>query len=152
MREIKFRVWDKKSKKMRVVSCLVFDTQSHLDKPNGIRLINLWGQPFNPSEEDNPHVLIQRLPKEVELMQYTGLKDKNGLEIYYDCQIFTIDGYSGKYILTKDDFDIPIVSNPNDVLKSISLENVIFGKNRTPKTSFEVIGNIYEHPHLLESK
>ena len=54
MREIKFRAWDKRTNEMIV----------------GNRLLNCYGE----------HLFLN--PKEIVPMQYTGLKDKNGKEIY----------------------------------------------------------------------
>lgn len=80
----------------------------------------------------------------------TILKDKNAKEIYFDCSIFKIEGYSGFYMLTKDDFGIPMMFDGKDVVNSISLETLIFSKNIYPK-DFEVIGNKFENPELLET-
>jgi hypothetical protein len=79
------------------------------------------------------------------IMQYTGLKDKNGMEIYegdilqlnkYDRvwiqfrngKFTTMNVFKGKYI-ARSDYD------------SNDLDRVLFGI---------VIGNIYENPELLE--
>lgn len=61
-REIKFRVWDKKSKKL------------HYD---------ITGFEFGVKEMTGVFIDGDFYNKEnIELMQYTGLKDKNGVEIY----------------------------------------------------------------------
>ena len=63
MREIKFRAWDKQTKKMWMSKCYLL-----IDIANG--------RPFNTVED-------MYMPKDrYILMQYTGLKDKNGKEIY----------------------------------------------------------------------
>ena len=137
MREIKFRAWDKKSKKMRVVYCIVYDTNSQFSKEPKIKLVNLWGRIF-PAYDDgecNAERLIQRKPKHVELMQYTGLKDKkNGVEIY-EGDIVKASSY-----LRKGTFEV-IFQNG-----CFSCGNFIISNYRH---DIEVIGNKYEHPHLL---
>jgi uncharacterized phage protein (TIGR01671 family) len=67
MREIKFRAWDKNGKKYFSECCWLSFC------PNGIRF--MWID----NETDN--MMVTDL-KDYELMQYTGLKDKNGKEIW----------------------------------------------------------------------
>jgi len=64
MREIKFRVWDKDNQKM----------WDRID----LNFCMKYGQIYI----DNDYIKELGISKNVELMQYTGLKDKNGKEIY----------------------------------------------------------------------
>lgn len=73
------------------------------------------------------------------LMQFTGLKDKNGIEIY-EGDIVVIYNYN-KY--SKKEY----IKTPREVKMLFS--NVFCGFNLGKTAKYEVIGNIYENPDLL---
>lgn len=73
MREIKFRVWDKVSRKMLVAG------DSNLPD------LTCNGCPVEPHTRKN-------FSMEMDLMQYTGLKDKNGLTEVYEGDIIDENG------------------------------------------------------------
>ena len=132
MREIKFRAWDMRVKKMYF---------GGMDKFNSIA-------PFVNALENYP------------LMQYTGLKDKNGKEIYEgDIVIADDDGqeFPEKYDEDKDEY-IPCgkyevywaeamwwLRSPAEP-HGLQMEYNPF----TDDADFEVIGNIYENPELVK--
>ena len=126
-REIKFRVWDVENKEMLEVQELDFEPTFY-----GGRIAI---RPDQYSDYFDTEDMI--------LMQYTGLHDKNGKEIYGE-DIVRIDYLS--YIVTgvvtystKD--AMYILTNTN----SIADENEPLGDYK----NLEVIGNTYDNPELL---
>ena len=117
MREIKFRAWDDFKKKM-----ITEDVSSYCSfKDNGV--VNC----FNPLGNNI-------------IMQYTGLKDKNGKEIY-EGDIVNGGIYDGSYCYGKIVF-----KNACFYAESIGRFNEGISEHWQ---HFEVIGNIYENPDLL---
>lgn len=135
IREIKFRVFDKRIKKWKGEEC-----------PNGKMIYKSINSLI---AELNPHC------DEQAVMQYTGLKDKNEKEIYegdiiksesarniacveWGLKILDL-GRRGR-IIDRYEFNGWLVNNHKLNIKDLLDSSFCNG---------EVIGNIYEHPELL---
>lgn len=133
-REIKFRAWHKTEKRMDLVSFWDFVVGG----------LGFTGEETLSEEalEAQEEVPIRRaLTDECELMQFTGLRDKNGQDIY-------------EGDITKDSTGGCLIGW-NDQLASFCLRrngwafDHFFGEAVDP-SDVEVIGNIYENPELLK--
>ena len=128
MREIKFRAWLKEERKMVNVETLFI----------GINRL-CFG---NSKTED----LFFRDFEEVELMQYTGLKDKSGKEIYEGDIVLVKPGGVSTWYKTVVEF-----KEGAFIASLIDGEDYIYIFNRGfDSNDFEIIGNIYENKNLLE--
>ena len=126
MREIKFRAWDKENKRM--VSELV-----SYALPNAT--ITFDGLVYHRNEFN--------IQSQYELMQYTGLKDKNGKEIYESDYLG--DGDEIYYQVVWDERDFVLgwrLKSVNGDGLNYTFEEVMDPEKRT------VIGNIYQNPEL----
>ena len=83
----------------------------------------------------------------VELMQYTGLKDKNGTEIYEGDIVKTVFGNPHWEEKVKEEIDVVIFCRGEFKTKLFELNLSGFGRFIN---TYEVIGNEYENPELLE--
>ena len=121
MREIKFRAWDKENKKMMKVSSLHLENKEISVKENG----------------------TFHLFRMQDLMQYTGLKDKNDKEIYEGDILFFRDE-NMKYIVVWQDAAF--------IIKSIEIRKYSEKMCWLDDTEIccEIIGNVYENKNLLE--
>lgn len=120
MREIKFRVWDVENK--------IF--------LNPIDCTQLVIRPLSGKVTDGATT------PNVELSQYTGLKDKYGVEIYEGDILF--HPLQGKR---------KVFYPYSETVASYGLRNVDNGMGSTLQDAhrvWEIIGNIYENPELLE--
>jgi uncharacterized phage protein (TIGR01671 family) len=91
------------------------------------------------------------------VMQYTGLKDKNGKDMYegdiiqYDDKISVIRYSCAEYIC--DYYQKSDIEGINGFLKGYESLNKIIkveGNYSFPIKNIEIIGNIYENPELLK--
>lgn len=138
-REIKFRVWDKYEKQMYPISSIDYNIFSQ-----EIRIIAVGHKNGMCTAYNKNHNSEKCDITALELMQYTGLHDKNGKEIYEGDIIewTTLSGkkyrfsveYSNKYAQY-------IITNTGDVENEAEplgdYENI------------EVIGNVFENGDIL---
>jgi len=105
MREIRFRAWDKVSRRMRCVNILRFDTDN---------IVQLWAEESDEIDYENSDIdnkgWYERYDKEVVLMQYTGLKDRSGLKEVFEGDILDKEGVikGNIYEMDKKETDIII--------------------------------------------
>jgi uncharacterized phage protein (TIGR01671 family) len=145
---IKFRVWNKKNKRWLTAD----DSGTHccsnwaLDIFTGkiIDYVNCNGE-YTPTEEPNHYFdgLTHINESPLVIQQYTGLKDKNAVDIYEgDIVKATSDQYVNENFVGKVIFDEGCFLtwiNKNDI-------RGIWGED-----DIEVIGNIFETPKLLKA-
>ena len=124
MREIKFRAWVKEKKAIFEVILIDYVTKkvTYIVERIG-HLLNIRHDKFN----------------DVELMQYTGLKDKNRKEIY-EGDIFHIGSKKILYVVEWIDCG----------LKGRQIKNKSWIGLDYWKDDIEVIGNIYENPEVIK--
>ena len=119
MREIKFRAWDKRQK-------IMFGCWSLTDL----------------CEQDGFH------HTDLEFMQYTGLKDKNGVEIYEKDVVSYSEHYIGDHRYSAGrgvvEFDNgSFFINESEFSPELCREEI-------ENEHIEIIGNIYENPELVD--
>lgn len=122
----KFRAWHKTWKEMGKISWILF----HDDGKADTVLFN--GRDFN----------FKLKIDEIELMQSTGLKDKNGKEIFERNILF---GHAGEDFLEIVEFDI---EEGKWIRRDIWYNSKL---DLSENNEFmEILGNIYENSELLE--
>lgn len=132
-RTIKFRAWNKKHEVMtdRSFDFTAFDGNCFCD----------WGSiPLKPEEAHNLWYL-----EDMEIMQYTGITDKNGQEIY-EGDILHMEG---SYLNRE------IYKNVEVVWRERGCWNIgapwgYDGESPLKMYECEVIGNKFENPNLLD--
>lgn len=138
MREIKFRGWHVSKKIMFSAEQMASDQLALL--PTG-EFINVHGGSKLLSK-------IYPVDKFIPL-QYTGLKDKNGKEIY-EGDMVKYCGWIDWLKNTSRKWRVKEVVRDNIVVGFTLGKNQAFTMGESPKYGYEVIGNIYENPELLD--
>lgn len=144
MREIKFRLWDSKN------NCWYEPTfEAYRGKVEEVMISPRGRLTMRTMTELVDESLF---PDRFELMQYTGLHDKNGREVYEgDIVKYTSwhDGnpcetFSGEIVycdyLNIASFCISLNTKTGDDLAGL------------PAMGVEILGNIYENPELMEAR
>ncbi|EES48643.1 hypothetical protein FC839_18145 [Clostridium botulinum] len=140
-REIKFRAWDKFRLKMYSVSSLVQDAN----------LFSVGGVGPHIISKDGNLVLLS----EIELMQYTGLKDKNGIEIYEGDIYKNCEGLIMTVIWKNNSSGFVFEYKFKRIYQGeiyIDTNYIRLGDTSSKRWGGEVIGNIYENPNLLKEE
>ncbi|EJV42126.1 hypothetical protein IEK_05792 [Bacillus toyonensis] len=135
MREIKFRAWDEVEDKMIPFNKLWLEME---DGYGGVR------------EFDSSTGKYEECTSEFVLMQYTGIKDKNGKEIY-EGDVLDLSLDENSVIRCEIVYESPSFCrkwhNKNTIrLRQREIEPMAWNTH----ILYEIIGNIYENPELLK--
>ena len=126
MKELKIKAWLKKEKKMVSIIGIDFNYEYIRYSDDG----NLFKDDYKIAEF-----------KDIELLQFTGAKDKAGQEVYEADVIKFNDGIDDIYgLISYDD---------EDAVYCVSYENVT-EHLLNMAGNFEIVGNIFENPNLHE--
>lgn len=143
MREIKFRAWDKCFQEILEVSQLWIDPKSHM-----------WGAGILDKRNDFHKM------EDIVLMQYAGLKDRIGKEIY-EGDIIEQEAYNGEpYNLVGvveyqgTGFCLRCIKSNREYFSGIyySFAHILispYSKDDMKLRKGLIVGNIFENPELL---
>ena len=137
MRDIKFRAWDKQTKRLFQVQTLQFYGANNTVDACWTNGVDFDGEStLGEPELNNLHNL--------ELMQYTGLKDKKGVEIFEGDVLF--HPLQGRR---------KVFYPYSERVASYGLRDIDSGFGSTLQDShavWEVIGNVWEDGDLIDSE
>lgn len=126
MREIKFRAWDKIDNWLGKVTSIDFDEETVFIETRTV--------------DDENYFKFD----DIEIMQCTGLKDKNGKEIF-EGDIVEYGLLTGKILFDSGAFQFEILKSEQSHL--IGERDCLIDLS---EDGFEIIGSIYENAELLE--
>lgn len=127
MRIIKFRAWDKDDKIMY-----------YQDRPVQVEFL-FWGRESFYAKVASEHEEYADNSKLV-LMQFTGLRDKTGIEIYEGDILYNPHDSAGYYLVVWDNQGERFTLGYNDKYPL---------KHYRPDQWWEVVGNIHENPEII---
>jgi uncharacterized phage protein (TIGR01671 family) len=130
MREIKFRAWDTAKNYFDFDPLICGGKACYIDS-------------FDALEDYKEGRII--------LQQYTGLKDKNGKEIYEgDICLNKNIIYEVRWVESSAKIGVKIVKTDYILSRGCTFPIQQYVNDGTLECAFEVIGNIYENPELLK--
>jgi len=143
MNELKFRAWDEQGK----VMYHNFQFMRSGNEGNDWIVFIADGVSFDSDFKNNPYFAQQ-----LKIMQYTGLKDKNGIEIY-DGDIYTVNGVGFYYVMNHYGAFVGGISKDRCMPLGWAVDEDDDGDKEmhTDNTDFlEIVGNIYQNPERLK--
>ena len=152
MREIKFRAFDKR------FSVMLNDIMPY--QPSIVLSDVTFNNCYGDKADDRSEIGVDDggpehyciTDEQIEIMQFTGLKDKNGVEIY-EGDIIQIFSFENPYRIASVVFD-----EYSAMWKVLPIEGQFIDIGyfwyciNSEHRSSEVIGNIHQHPELLTPK
>ncbi|MFA5422218.1 MAG: YopX family protein [Bacilli bacterium] len=120
MRDLKFRAWNKENKKMYIPECIVDGKAGEV----------IYGEIISISSEDT-------------VMQYTGLKDMNGVGVFQGDILNLYNVFKTPMRMGVVKYDIARASNV------IYYKESNCGFDINAFEHIEVVGNIFENPDMM---
>ena len=138
-REIKFRAWDDHYKYMNYkVLVGTYGEWENVKDDKNYTACSMWIEPDKVDYECEPHwAHFEPYHKDIHLMQYTGLKEKYGVEVYEGDKVMF------DYEWTKPD-EIGVITWNKDTA-SFQIKGHIPSSSMKHLDRMKVIGNIYEN-------
>lgn len=143
MKKLKFRVWDKNRKKFAdQINRFLFDKNGNINFITYIDKTNKTKDILESELESEKHYI-----KEFEIMQWTGLKDRNGKEVYVGD---IVKGYFNADVIESHICLILTDKEKKEGCRYFLVENMLFGYEYPIPNEIEIVGNKYENPELLK--
>ena len=138
-REIKFRAWDDHYKYMNYkVLVGTYDEWENVKDDKNYTACSMWIEPDKVDYECEPHwAHFEPYHKDIHLMQYTGLKDKNGVEVYEGDKVMFDNEWT-------EPNEIGVITWNKDTA-SFQIKGHIPSSSMKHLDRMKVIGNIYEN-------